>query len=332
MYEQFKNQFISSLSSKFSADELQAISICLDMAAKDYDIKRKETQIVVYGQEIPETVEYFIVAKKIEGLSEKSLYLYLRILRDFFQTIRKPPEKVSTNDIRLYLFQYQKVHGISNRTLDSKRTVICTYFNWMAAEEYIVKNPAVNISPIKYERRHKSAMSQMDLEKVRITCQTKRERAIVKMLYSTGCRVTELERLNISDVNFETKEVILYGKGNKHRKSYLNAKAEVALKEYLKTRGDNNPALFVSERKPHNRLKKPGIELIIKKLMQRTSGVTTHVTPHIFRHTTATEALDRGMSIVEVSRLLGHERLDTTMEYITANSKSVKHSHQTFVI
>lgn len=332
MYEQFKDQFITSLSINFSAEELRTIGSHLDIIAKDYDISKKETSVVVYEQEIPETVKIYIVSKKISGLSEKTLSLYLMVLKDFFHTIQKQPEKVTANDIRIYLFQYQKVHKISNRTLDCKRTIICSYFNWMAAEEYIIKNPAINILPIKYERKHKRSMSQLDLEKVRLACQTKREKAIVEMLYSTGCRVTELERLNISDVDFETKEVILFGKGDKHRVSYLSARAEVALQDYLNTRCDDNPALFVYERKPHNRLKKSGIEFIIRKIMERTSGVTTHVTPHIFRHTTATTALDRGMSIVDVSRLLGHRRLDTTMEYITVNSDSVKGNHRNCVI
>lgn len=143
----------------------------------------------------------------------------------------------------------------------------------MAAEEYICKNPAINIAPIKYERKHKRAMSQLDLEKVRLACETKREKAVVEMLYSTGCRVTELERLNISDVNFETKEVILFGKGDKHRVSYLNARAEVALKDYLESRTDCNKALFVYDRRPYSRLKKSGIEDMIKKMMKRTSDL-----------------------------------------------------------
>ena len=175
-------------------------------------------------------------------------------------------------------------------------------------------------------------MSQLDLERVRLACETKREKAIIEVLYSTGCRVTELERLNISDVNFETKEVMLFGKGSKHRTSYLNAKAEVALKDYLSSRTDDNPALFAYDRKPYGRLKKSGIEFLIRKMMKRTSGITTHVTPHIFRHTTATTALDRGMSIVDVSKLLGHTRIETAMEYITTNSDSVKNNHHNCVI
>lgn len=287
MYEQFKHLIMAELLKDFDVDQLRKISECLDLAAKNFDVVKKETQIVPYGQEIPKAVEIYIASKKIEGLSEKSLYLYLIVLKDFFRFVAKPPEKVSANDIRIYLYQYQKERGISNRTLDTRRTVLCSFFNWMAAEEYISKNPAIHITPIKYERKHKKSMTQMDLEKVRMACKTKREKAIVELLYSTGCRVSELCNLNITDVNFETKEVALFGKGSKHRTSYI---------------------------------------------MARTTGVGTHVTPHVFRHTTATIALDRGMSIVDVSRLLGHKNLGTTMEYITANAQSVKDGHNNFVI
>lgn len=332
MREQLKNDVLMMLDNYVSVHDLREIEIKIEMILSNYEIEKRKTDIVPYTPKLPETVEIFIVSKKIAGLSEKTLYLYLIVLTDFFRTINKDPEKITANDIRIYLYQYQKDHGVSNRTLDGRRTIICSYFNWMASEEYICKNPAINIQPIKYERRHKRAMSQLDLEKVRLACRTKREKAIVEMLYSTGCRVTELERLNISDVNFETKEVTLFGKGSKHRTSYLNAKAEVALKDYLNSRTDDNPALFVYERKPYGRLKKAGIEFMIRKMMERTSGVTTHVTPHIFRHTTATTALDRGMSIVDVSRLLGHTRVETTMEYITTNSDSVKNNHKNYVI
>lgn len=332
MREQLKNDVLMMLDNYVSVHDLREIEVKIEMILSNYEIEKRKTDIVPYTPKLPETVEIFIVSKKIAGLSEKTLYLYLIVLTDFFRTINKDPEKITANDIRIYLYQYQKEHGVSNRTLDGRRTIICSYFNWMASEEYICKNPAINIQPIKYERRHKRAMSQLDLEKVRLACKTKREKAIVEMLYSTGCRVTELERLNISDVNFETKEVTLFGKGSKHRTSYLNAKAEVALKDYLSSRTDDNPALFVYERKPYDRLKKAGIEFMIRKMMERTSGVTTHVTPHIFRHTTATTALDRGMSIVDVSRLLGHTRVETTMEYITTNSDSVKNNHKNYVI
>ncbi len=332
MREKLKNDILRMLDKNVDVDTLRRLEPQIEIILSNYEVEQRKTEIIPYGSDIPETVQTYIVSKKIAGLSDKTLYLYLMVLTDFFRTVQKKPEKVSVGDIRIYLYKYQQEHGVSNRTLDGRRTIICGYFNWMAAEEYICKNPAISITPIKYEKKHKKAMSQLDLEKVRSSCETKREKAIVEMLYSTGCRVTELERLNISDVNFDTKEVILFGKGDKHRISYMNAKAEVALKEYLNERSDSNQALFVYDRKPYGRLKKSGIEFMIRKMMKRTSGVTTHITPHVFRHTTATTALDRGMSIVDVSRLLGHRRLDTTMEYITANSNSVKNNHQNYVI
>lgn len=332
MREKLKNDLITMLDKYVDVGTLQQIEPQLELILSNYEIEDRKTEIIPYGSDIPETVEIYMVTKKISGLSDKSLYLYGVVLTDFFRTIQKKPETVSANDIRVYLYLYQKNHKISNRTLDCRRTIICGYFNWMAAEEYICKNPAINIPPIKYERKHKKAMTQLDLEKVRSACKTKREKAIVEMLYSTGCRVTELERLNISDVNFETKEVFLFGKGDKHRTSYLNAKAEVALKDYLNERNDKNPALIVYDRKPYTRLKKSGIELIVKKILERTSNVSTHVTPHVFRHTTATTALDRGMNIVDVSKLLGHQKVETTMEYITTNSESVKNDHHNYIV
>lgn len=332
MREKLKNDLLRMMDKNVDVDTLRKLEPQIETILSDYEVEKRNAEIIIYGSDVPETVETYIVSKKISGLSDKTLYLYLMVLTDFFRTVQKKPEKVTVGDIRIYLYKYQKEHGISNRTLDGRRTIICGYFNWMAAEEYICRNPAVSIEPIKYEKKHKKAMSQIDLEKVRSSCETKREKAIVEMLYSTGCRVTEMERLNISDINFETKEVILFGKGDKHRISYLNAKAEVALKGYLDERTDSNPALFVYDRKPYGRLKKSGIEFMIRKMMKRTYGVTTHITPHVFRHTTATTALDRGMSIVDVSRLLGHRKLDTTMEYITANSNSVKNNHQNYVI
>lgn len=332
MREKLKNDLLLLLNTYVDTEVLRGINQRLDIMLSDYEIESRKTEVITYEYQIPNTVEIYIVSKKIAGLSDKTLYLYKIVLEDFFHTVQKEPERISANDIRIYLYKYQKEHGISNRTLDCRRTIICSYFGWMASEEYLNKNPALNIAPIKYERKHKKPMSQLELERIRLVCKTKREVAIIEMLYSTGCRVSELENLNISDVNFETKEIILFGKGNKHRISYLNAKAEVSLKDYLNERTDDNPALFVYDRKPYSRFKKSGIELMIRKIMERTTGVTTHVTPHVFRHALASNAIDRGMNIVDVSKLLGHNRVETTMEYITTNSNSIKNSFQNCII
>lgn len=332
MREVLKNDLLLLLNEYVDSDVLRNIDQKIELLLSNYEVESRKTEIINYEYTLPETIQIYIVSKKISGLSDKSLYLYNIVLSDFFYTVQKHPSKITANDIRIYLYKYQKDHGISNRTLDCRRTIICSYFGWMASEGYLDKNPAINITPIKYERIHKKPMLQMDLEKIRLACKTKREKAIVEMLYSTGCRVSELEHLNISDVNFESKEVILFGKGNKHRISYINAKAEVALRDYLSERNDDNEALFVYDRKPYDRLKKSGIELIIKKIMQRVDGVNVHVTPHVFRHTTATEGLNRGMSVVDISKLLGHARLETTMEYIACSSDMVKNSYQKSIV
>lgn len=332
MKERFKNDLLLLLNTYVDTETLREIDQKLNIMLSDYEIESRKTDVVVYEYQIPSSVEIYIVSKKIAGLSDKTLYLYKIVLEDFFHTVQKEPERVSANDIRIYLYKYQKEHGISNRTLDCRRTILCSYFGWMASEEYLDKNPAINIAPIKYERKHKKPMTQLELEKIRLACKTDREHAIIEILYSTGCRVSELEHLNISDVNFETKEIVLFGKGDKHRISYLNAKAEVALKKYISTRTDSNPALFVYDRKPYSRLKKSGIELIVKKMMERTTGISTHVTPHIFRHTTVSTAIERGMNIVEVSKLVGHSKIETTMEYVTTNLDSIKNNHQKCII
>ena len=332
MKEKFKNELLLMLDNFVDNEVLKTIDSKLDLLLSNYDISLHKNEVVPYSYVTPETVKIYLVTKKIAGLSMKSLYLYNIVLSDFFNTVQKEQEKITANDIKVYLYKYQKEHNISNRTLDSKRTIICTYFAWLASEDYIPKNPAINITPIKYERKHKKPMSQIELEKIRLACKTKREKAIVEMLYSTGCRVSELEHLNISDVNFETKEVMLFGKGNKHRISYLNAKAEISLRNYLKERTDNDEALFVYNKKPYSRLKKSGIELIIKNIVNRTNGVDVHVTPHVFRHTTATHSLNHGMNVVEVSKLLGHESIETTMQYISTSSESIKNNYQKYVI
>ena len=332
MRDKLKNDLLLTLNNCVDSETMKMIDQKIDIILSNYDVYLHKNEVIPYTFEVPETVKIYLVTKKISGLSMKSLYLYNIILTDFFETVHKEQEKITANDIKVYLYRYQEKTGITNRTLDLRRTIICTYFGWLASEEYIPKNPALNITPIKYERKHKKPMSQLDLEKVRLACKTNRERAIVEMLYSTGCRVSELEHLNISDVNFETKEVMLFGKGNKHRVSYLNAKAEVSLRNYLKERTDNGEALFIYNRKPYSRLKKSGIELIIKNIVSRTNGINVHVTPHVFRHTTASVSLERGMNVVEVSKLLGHSKVETTMEYITTDYSSLKGNHKNCVI
>lgn len=332
MYEHFKNEFLVRIQNHFDESQIRIILNCLDVASYNYDISKKQTEIVEYGNTIPELVKTYIVCKKIDGLSDQTLYNYHMQLKNFFLFIRKTPESITPNDIRVYLYKYQEMHGISNRSLDKIRQVINGFFQWAQDEEYILKNPAKSINKIKYEQKPRQALSQIELEYIRRACKTLRETAIIEVLYSTGCRVSELSILKKSDVDFVEKKVHLFGKGKKHRYSYLNAKSEVALKEYLKSRDDNCEYLFVTERNPIKNLNKEAIEKIVRNISKRAFGDTKRITPHIFRHTTATTAMKNGMPIQSIQLMLGHSKIDTTMIYAHSDESLVKFEHEKSVI
>lgn len=215
--------------------------------------------------------------------------------------------------------------------LDNRRTIIHSFFEWAANEKYIGCNTCRNIRPIKHEQPQRKPLALLELEQVRNACYNLKDKAIFELLYSTGCRVTELERLNIEDINFETKEVSLFGKGDKHRISYMNAKAEIAIRDYLGSRTDTNQALFVSDRKPHNRMKKEAFERRVRLLGER-SGIERRLYPHLIRHTTATDGLERGMPVEEIQQILGHVNIATTMIYAQVSQRNVRNSHRRCIV
>lgn len=317
----------------FTHEEIQKVSRELSIILNDYDVENRRTELAVYNGDVPEIAKMYLVSRKIEGLSENTYNNYYLALKDFFFTINKMPNDITTNDIRVYLYQYQERKDVTNATVEQKRVIIHGFFEWAANEGYTQSNPARQIKAIKCEKKEREALTQLELEMIRLACNTLREKAIIEILYSTGCRVSELTALNIEDVDFSTKEVHLLGKGSKHRTSYINAKAEIAIQEYLKVRKGDSKALIVSDRKPYKRMHKEGIEKIVKQILQRTDGeIKKHITPHNFRHTTATTALQNGMEITEISKLLGHARIDTTLIYAKTNSDKVKESYKRCII
>ena len=333
-YEQLKSSFLlqlETLEPQLLKTYYQQISEALDRAAFPYEITQKETSLAVITDPLPQLVKIYLVVKKTEGLSEGTLKNYLLILTSFFKWCRKQPEEVVANDIRMFLYFYQQERNISSRTLDKYREMICWFFNWAHKEEYLTRNPATSVKAIKYEQKERESLSQLELEYLRLACKTPRDKAILEFFYSTGCRVTELIGVKKSDINWKENSVHLFGKGQKHRTSFINAKCEVTLKEYLKARNDDNEFLFVSSRKPHNQLTKSAVEKVIRDLAN-SSEVTKHVTPHILRHTTATQAVNNGMPIENVSKLLGHANVATTMIYAKLSQESVQNQHTKCVI
>lgn len=327
----FADEFVAKLDGKLSTEQMRLVLSELHVFVKDYDIQQKETLPAAVQEEIPECLKVFLVSKKIEGKSEGTIKQYQKQIMNMIEAIRKPVDKIGTNDIRAYLYMMGERDGVSDRTLDGRRRIYNSFFSWCLIEGYVTHNPCAGINKIKYEEKPRVPLTGIELERMRYACQNLQERAILEVLYSTGCRVSELCRLTISDINFQTKEVRLFGKGKKHRISYLNAKAEVAVRMYLENRDDQNAALFVSRRKPHDALKIARIRQTIQEIRER-AGIERSVYPHLIRHTTATDALDHGMPVQELQTLLGHEKIDTTLIYAKVSNSNVKYSHQRCIV
>ena len=276
-----------------------------------------------------EYLQLFLDAKRIEGCSERTIQYYSVTVDKMLQKVQTPVRKISTEEIRKYLVDYQKINDCSKVTVDNVRRNISSFFSWLEEEDYILKSPMRRIHKIKTKQPVKEIISDEAIEMLRDHCQCPRDLAMIDLLYSTGIRVGELVNLNISDVDFEARECVVFGKGDKERKVYFDAKAKIHLLNYLSKRNDNNPALFVTLDAPYDRLKISGVEIRIRTLGRKLNMEKIH--PHKFRRTMATRAIDKGMPIEQVQRLLGHSQIDTTMQYAIVNQANVKTSHQKFI-
>ena len=276
-----------------------------------------------------EYLRLFLDAKRIEGCSERTIQYYSVTVVRMLQKIETPVRKISTEEIRKYLVDYQKINDCSKVTVDNVRRNISSFFSWLEEEDYILKSPMRRIHKIKTKQPVKEIISDEAIELLRDHCQCPRDLAMIDLLYSTGIRVGELVNLNISDIDFEARECIVFGKGDKERKVYFDAKAKLHLLNYLHKRDDDNPALFVTLDAPHERLKISGVEIRIRTLGRKLNMGKIH--PHKFRRTMATRAIDKGMPIEQVQKLLGHSQIDTTMQYAIVNQTNIKTSHQKFI-
>lgn len=331
MREQFYNNLLMRLSGVVTEENLKIFSRAVLIELNDYELTKRVTDIVPYDR-IPGCVKTYLVTRKIEGVKVSSIRQYTARLKQFFDMVDVPFEKITANDIRVWLYELQAQRQISDSTLDSARTIVCTFFKWANAEGYIPTNPCANIRPIKYNRKERQALTEEELELIRNTCTNLRDKAIIETFYSTGCRLSELLNLKITDVDFGRGEVILFGKGEKYRTSYINTKAKLAILEYLNSRTDQSPYLFVSNRNRVKRnLTKSAVERMVRNLGEN-AGLTRRIHPHLIRHTTATIGLQRGMDITEIQRMLGHSSLDTTMIYAHIADGDVKNSHQKYIV
>ena len=271
----------------------------------------------------------FLAAKQVEGCSLRSISYYNSTLDNFIKTQKKTFNQIDTEDLRIYLNEYQKKNNASKQTIDNIRRILSSFFTWLEDEDYILKSPVRRIHKIKTTKQVKETYSDEALERLRDNCKSIRDLAIVDILASTGMRVGELVKLNRIDVDFANRECLVLGKGSKERIVYFDARTKLHLSNYLNSRNDDNPALFVSLLKPYKRLEISGVEIMLRKLGNNLKINKVH--PHKFRRTLATRAIDKGMPIEQVQKLLGHQKIDTTMEYAIVDQQNVKNSHKKYL-
>ena len=296
----------------------------LDFIMKTDDLKHQEEL-----DENTSMIESFISSKQIEGCSDRTIKYYKEIIDKFNDSFDKSIKKITTEEIRSYLSNYKEMSSCGSTTIDNIRRVLSSFFSWLEDEDYIIKSPIRRIHRIKTPTTVKEVLTDENLEKLRDECENIRDLSLIELLISTGMRVGELVNLNISNLNFEDRSCIVLGKGNKEREVYFDAKTKLHLKEYISKRNDTNDALFVSLREPHQRLSISGIELIVRNLGVNTNINKVH--PHKFRRTLATMAIDKGMPVEQVQKLLGHVKIETTMHYAMVNQSNVKLSHRRYI-
>ena len=281
---------------------------------------------------VADTTDYakmFIAAKRIEGCSERTLNYYETTIKTMIDKLSKKVNSIETEDLRNYLSEYQAKNNCSKVTIDNVRRILSSFFAWLEDEDYIMKSPVRRIHKVKATQTVKETYTDEELEEMRDACVEIRDLAMVDFLASTGVRVGELVNLDRVDIDMQERSCVVLGKGGKEREVYFDARTKIHLQNYLNTRTDNNSALFVSLLRPYDRLKISGVEIRLRELGKRINIKKIH--PHKFRRTMATKAIDKGMPIEQVQVLLGHRKIDTTLQYAMVNQNNVRNSHKKFI-
>ena len=286
-------------------------------------IEKKDTE------DNPKLIDAFVSAKRIEGCSEKTLKYYRTTIENMVASTDKGIRHIQTEHIRSYLMDYQSKNQSSRVTIDNIRRILSSFFSWLEDEDYILKSPVRRIHKVKTATNIKETYTDEDLEKMRDSCIELRDLAIIDMLASTGMRIGEMVLLNKEDINFNERECVVFGKGNKERIVYFDARTKIHLQNYIDSRTDDNPALFVALRSPHERIKIGGIESRLREMGKQLDIQKVH--PHKFRRTHATMAIDKGMPIEQLQQLLGHKRIDTTLQYAMVKQSNVKLAHKKYI-
>ena len=322
---------LSSLTGRVTQDVTDIVHDVLIIALDKVELTERCTDLELIDDSADKTLRRFIATKRIEGSSEKTLQRYQYEIQKLMDFYRKPLERYTTDDLRFYLSwrrQNKNQKQLSNRTLDGMRRIYCSFFGWATSEKVIPWNPTSALKAVKYKKTVKKPFTPLELQQLREACKDIRELALVDWLYCTGCRVTEVSNTDIDDVDFESLECIVTGKGNKERRVYFTTIAAMHLKQYLATRNDMHAALFVGKRT--DRLSKVSIERILKEIGKRAGVADVH--PHRFRRTLGSDLYAKGMAILDIAQILGHENVSTTQIYCYVDPKSVKNGYQSTMV
>ena len=327
MKEIIKNEVLQSMIHLLRDDQYEKLKEVLDMVLVNYKIEEIKDEL--NGEDNQHYVESFLSSKRLEGCSEKTLHYYESTIQILLDKVQKHVKHVTTDDLRKYLTDYQNDHKSSRVTIDNIRRILSSFFSWLEDEDYIVKSPVRRIHKVKSATTIKETYSDESLELMRDNCNSLRDLALIDILASTGMRVGELVLLNIDDINFNERECVVFGKGDKERIVYFDARTKIHLQNYIDSRSDENKALFVSMRKPYNRLTIGAIETIVRNIGKQLEIPKAH--PHKFRRTLATKAIDKGMPIEQLQKLLGHQKIDTTLQYAMVKQSNVKIAHKRYI-
>lgn len=329
MKETIIQTVLDGMRAVLTENQLDLLTDVTRKALSECEITPKATEEEQRNKENVELLGAFISSKKVEGCSDKTIHYYKSSIEKLIATVKKNVCDIATNDIRCYLAEQQEQRGLSKVTIDNLRRIYSSFFSWLEDEDYITKSPVRRIHKVRTDALVKEVLTDENIEVLRDSCQELRDIAMIDLLLSTGMRVGELVKINRDDIDFQERQCVVFGKGNKEREVYFNARTKIHLKKYLEQRTDTNPALFVSLHEPHTRLTISGVEVRLRQLGKRVNLNKVH--PHKFRRTLATMAIDKGMPIEQVQKMLGHVKIDTTLHYAMVNQTNVKMAHRKFL-
>ena len=329
MKEMIVEAVVHGMREALTAEQLGQLADVVRSALAGCDVTARQSEEEQRNKENAELLDVFISSKKIEGCSEKTIHYYRSSIEKLIVAAKKNVCEITTNDIRCYLAEQQETRGLSKVTIDNLRRIYSSFFSWLEDEDYITKSPVRRIHKVRTDALVKEVLTDENIEVLRDSCHELRDVAMIDLLISTGMRVGELVKINREDIDFQERQCVVFGKGNKEREVYFNARAKIHLKKYLEERTDDNPALFVSLHKPYSRLTISGVERRLRTIGERVNIGKVH--PHKFRRTLATMAIDKGMPIEQVQKMLGHVKIDTTLHYAMVNQANVKAAHRKFL-